>query len=145
MARLAAYFDTTVLVKRYARESGSDRAVFLMRRNKVISAATAPLEMLSAVRRKLATAELETKAYNAILKRLELERGKWELVTLSPEILHTAEEIVCNHNMRTLDAIHLACATMTQSHLSDRLPFITSDSAQRDAALKLGLEVVWVQ
>ena len=76
MARRAAYFDTTVLVKRYARESGSDQAVSLIRRYKIISAATAPLEMISAVRRKLAAADLEQKAYEAILKRLEMERGK---------------------------------------------------------------------
>ena len=72
MARRAAYFDTTVLVKRYARESGSDQALSLMRRHKIISAATAPLEMISAVRRKLAAADLEPKAYEAILKRVPL-------------------------------------------------------------------------
>ena len=68
MARRAAYFDTTVLVKRYARETGSDHAVSLIRRYKIISAATAPLEMISAIRRKLAAADLEQKAYDAILK-----------------------------------------------------------------------------
>lgn len=144
MALRAAYFDTTVLVKRYVREAGSDRALFLMRRHKIISAATAPLEMISAVRRKLGADDLQPKAYNAILKRLEMERGQWELVALSAPILEKAEEIVRDLNVRTLDAIHLASARMTQTHLSDRLPFITSDSVQREAALTLGLEPVWV-
>jgi len=145
MARRAAYFDTTVIVKRYVRERGSDQALALMRRHKVISAATAPLEMISAVRRKLAVGDLEPKAYNAVLKRLEMERGNWELVALSAQILEKAEEIVRDLNVRTLDAIHLGCAAVTQTRLSDRLPFITADSAQRDGAIKLGMEAVLVQ
>src|SRR5438445_513823 len=47
----AAYFDTSVLLKRYVREIGTDRAIGLMRKHPIITAAIAPLEMRSALRR----------------------------------------------------------------------------------------------
>ena len=47
-----AYFDTSVLVKRYVREDGSMYARALMRRHRVVSSAVAPLELLSALTRR---------------------------------------------------------------------------------------------
>jgi predicted nucleic acid-binding protein len=144
-ARLAAYFDSSILLKRYIREKGSGRAIALTRQHLIISAALAPLEMRSALRRVEAEGGLPAKAFGAALKRIQTERGKWDLVALSPEILQSAEGLTIDLNIRSLDSIHLACALACQSRLKRRLQFITADIRQKDAAQKLGLGVLFVE
>ena len=138
----AAYFDTSVLLKRYVREPETDRALALMNRHIVVTAAIAPLESISALRRLEATGVLETKSYDAILKRIQNDRQTWDLVTLSIEILQSAERIVQKFNVRCLDSIHLATARALQSRLNRPLSFITADVQQRKAASQLNLDVL---
>jgi predicted nucleic acid-binding protein len=140
-----AYFDSSVLLKRYVREKGTDSALALMHRHVIISAAFAPLEMRSALRRLAFEGGLSTKALHAALKRIQTERQKWDLVAISTEILDSAERLTVDLNVRSLDAIHLACAVACQSRLSRALPFVTADVRQRDAARTLALETVSIE
>jgi predicted nucleic acid-binding protein len=140
-----AYFDSGVLLKRYVREKGTDHALVLMHRHNVISAALAPLEMRSALRRLAFEGGLSSKAFHAALKRIQTEREKWDLVAISTEILDSAERLTVDLNVRSLDAIHLACAFACQSRLNRPLPFVTADVRQRDGAQILGLDAVSVE
>ena len=90
----AAYFDTSVLLKRYVREPETDRALVLMKHHIVVTATIAPLESMSALRRLEATGRLPAKSYVAILKRIQNDRQTWDLVSLSVEILQSAERIL---------------------------------------------------
>lgn len=139
-----AYFDTSVLLKRYVQEPETDRAIALMKQHTVVTAAIAPLEAVSALRRLEAAGVLQGKSYRAILKRLQSDRQSWDLVALSIEILRNAERVLKDLNVRCLDAIHLASADAFQSRLNRRLSFVTADLQQRNAASRLGLEVTWV-
>ena len=141
----AAYFDSSVLLKRYVRESGNDRALILTRQHLVVSAAIAPLEMRSALRRIETEGGFSAKALQAALKRIQLERERWDLVVISTEILQSAERLTVDLNIRSLDSIHLACALQCQSRLKRPLPFITADLLQKDAAERLGLEIIPVE
>ena len=138
----AAYFDSSILIKRYIRVNGSDRALALTRQHLIISAAIAPLEMRSALRRVKAEGSLSAKAFQAALKRIETERDKWDLVAITAEILQSAERLTIDLDIRSLDSIHLACALACQFRLGRHLPFVTADLRQKDAAQKLGLEIV---
>jgi len=144
MASAWAYFDTSVLVKRYVLEQGSSRARTLVRRHRFLSSAIAPVEMLSALCRRRATGELDRRDFGAILSRIQKDRGYWELVEVSPLVLGRAEDLLREVALRTLDAIHVASALTFQTISGVPIPFITSDGRQRDAAGQLGLEVVWV-
>jgi uncharacterized protein len=141
----AAYFDSSVLLKRYIRENGSDRAAALTHRHLIISAAIAPLEMRSALRRVEAAGGLSTSAFQASLKRIQTERERWDLVAISTEILQSAERLTVDFNIRSLDAIHLACAVACQSRLKGQVPFVTADLQQRYAAQKIGLEIIFIE
>ena len=140
-----AYFDSSVLLKRYVREKGTDRAVVLMHRHLIISAALAPLEIKSALRRLAFDGALSAKAFHAALKRIQTERQKWDLVAISTEILYSAERLTFDLNVRSLDAIHLACAFACQSRLNRTLPFVTADVRQREGARTLGLDTVSIE
>ena len=144
-AARAAYFDSSVLLKRYVLEHGSDRSLLLTRKHLIISAAIAPLEMRSALRRIEVDGGLSSKAFQAALKRIQTEREKWDLVVISSEILESAERMTVDLNVRSLDAIHLACAVACQNRLKRSLPFVTADIRQRDAAQHLGLDIISVE
>ena len=126
-------------------EKGTEQALILTQRYFIISAAIAPLEMQSALRRLQAERRLSAKALKATLKRIQMERAKWDLVTISADVLSAAERLTVDLNIRSLDAIHLACGMACQSRLRHSLPFITASSRQRDAANELGLETISVE
>ena len=140
-----AYFDASVLLKRYVREKGTDRALALMHRHVIISAALAPLEMRSALRRLVFDGGLSAKAFQAVLKRIQIDRQKWDLVAISTEILDSAERLTVDLNLRSSDAIHLASAVACQSRLNRALPFVTADFRQKQAARTLELETVSIE
>jgi predicted nucleic acid-binding protein len=142
--RTFAYFDTSVIVKNYIREAGSDRARQLLRNHRVVTSAIAALESMSAFRRNLASNVIDQADYSAILNRFQKDRGKLDVLELTDGILASAEQYVSKYNVRTLDAIHLATAMVTGVRFPKQLPFITGDSSQRDAGLQLGLKIVWV-
>ena len=140
-----AYFDTSALVKRYVRERGSAQVVSLLRRHDLLSSAITPVEVLSAVWRRKRAGDLSEENFSATLSRVQSERIRWELVEVCGTVLSRAEEIVQGTvPMRTLDAIHVASLITFQSAAGIRVPFITGDGRQRDAAEQMKLDVVWV-
>lgn len=139
-----AYFDTSVLVKNYVRETGSVRARTLLRRHRFVSSAVAPLEALSAFCRRRAARELAERDFAAIVARIASDRRYWELVEVNSQILDRAEELVQRTSVRTLDAIHLASLVTVRAVSGAAVPLVTSDAQQREAARELALEVVWI-
>ncbi len=74
----------------------------------------------------------------SIHRRLADDWERFRVVPIDTACLFRAAEIGCAHQVRTLDAIHLAAA--------DRLPrplaFLTFDRRQASAARALGVEVI---
>jgi len=145
MTRALAYFDTSVLVKRYVDEPGAALARALLRRYEFLSSTLAPVEALSALVRRRRNGEMTAKDFAAITERLRKDRAMWELVGIGTELLEQAEEVVCSTGASTLDAIHLASARSVCVLSGQRIPFVTADARQRAAAARLDIEVVWVE
>ena len=64
-----------------------------------------------------------------------------------PELAEGASPrgVVCKkRGAKTLDALHLGSALAFQAATGSRIPFITADIRQRDAARRLDLTVVWI-
>jgi len=140
-----AYFDTSALIKRYVREPGSTRVAFLLRRHDLLSSSITPVEVMSALCRKKRNGELSEEDFAATLSRIRAERTRWELIEVGGAVLSRAEEIVQGAvPVRALDALHVACLTTFEAAAGIRIAFITSDGRQRHAAVRLGLDVIWV-
>ena len=140
-----AYFDTSVLVKRYIRETGSLQASALFRRHDLLSSSIINPELLSAFSRRRRSGELSEAHFNTLLGRVQNDRLQWELIEVGSVILQGAEQLVQGAvAVRTLDAIHIASLMMFQTVAAIEIPFITADARQRDAAKQVGLDVVWV-
>ncbi len=143
-SRQWAYFDTSVVVKRYIKEAGSITTGRLLQRFRFLSSSILPVEAMSALSRRRASGDLAHRDFLAIQSRLHKDRDYWELVEAGEPVLLQAEELVQQTNVRTLDAIHLASAMIFQSESRLTIPFITGDTKQRDAARMLGFTVIWV-
>jgi len=139
-----AYFDTSVLVKRYIREPSSIHARDLLRRHRFLSSAIAPVETTSALRRRRIAGDLSERDFLAILTRIKRDCVYWELVEVSPQVLVQAEDLIRKTDLRTLDALHVASVLVFQTTSGLRIPFVTGDQRQRDAGEQLDLDVVWV-
>lgn len=145
MPSRGAYFDTSVLVKRYVNEPGSIRARALLRRWSVVSSTLAPVEATAAVRRRLRAGDLVEREARAMIRRLADDRTSWQLIEAEPPILARAERLLQHLVLGTLDAIHIASALVLVESMGRRVPFVTADVRQRAAAEGENLEVVWVE
>lgn len=139
------YFDTSALVKAYIEEPGTRSVLTLLEDHPPLSSALAPIELASALGRRRAAAEITKGQIKLLLSRIDEEREYWTLIAVDAHILAKAESL-CRRtvSLRTLDAIHVASALFFQESSGLRIPFITADARQGDAATKLGLNVVGI-
>lgn len=144
MTRTPAYFDSSVLVKRYVDEVGSVEARRRLDEHHTACSAVAPVEVTSALKRRREAGQLSERRLRALLDDLRQDRAHWELVEVSGAVLDRAEAIVVRAAVKTIDAIHLASALLLAETTVDRLPFVTADARQREVAARVGLPVVWV-
>ena len=141
MALPWAYFDTSVLAKRYLNESGSFQARVLMRKYRCLTSVLTPVEAVSALARRRVAGELSDRAFVVTDSRLRTDRERWELVAISGHLLRRAEQVVRDQGTKALDGIHIASALLFQADSRIRIPFISADERQLDAAAACGLLV----
>ncbi|HWF62775.1 MAG TPA: type II toxin-antitoxin system VapC family toxin [Nitrospira sp.] len=110
-----AYFDTSVLVKRYVKEQGSAAAWRLLQQYRFLSSAVAPVEVLSILSRRHTLGELTQRDVFAIRSRLHKDRSYWEFVEVGEIVLNQAEDLAQKIGLRTLDALHLASVLTFQA------------------------------
>jgi len=75
-----AYFDTSALIKRYVEELGRREVLELLRKNRCVISAVLPVEVHSAVRRRVADRTLDAKRLPSILKRFKADRAYWTVI-----------------------------------------------------------------
>jgi hypothetical protein len=137
-----AYFDASVLVKRYVDEPGRRNALRLLRRHEVVTSAIVPIELRSALRRRVAEGTLDEEHVPEILKRVSTDRGFWALIDVSSDVLASAETLVATHPLRALDAIHVASAQLFAGRIAvPELVFVSADARQTAAAAAIGMTV----
>jgi hypothetical protein len=102
------------------------------------------VELISALMRRKARRELRPDAISGILNRVRRDRAYWGLVDVGAPVLGQAEEIIQTVEMRALDAIHIAALLTFQPASGIRVPLITADTRQREAAEQMKLDVVSV-
>src|SRR5262245_3393611 len=99
------YFDTSVLVKWYVQESGSDQAKSLLTKYRFVSSRVAVIEAASTFMRRRDSKDLHL---TAILDRVDADRAHFELIEPTRDVLDCAEKLVRERVVRSLDAIHIA-------------------------------------
>ena len=141
MPQLRGYFDTSVLVKRYVNEDGSFQARLFARKYHCVTSDLTPIEVTSGLVRRLALGHLSANAFAAACERLTADRRKWVRIAVGDSLVERAQEVIRNFHVKTLDAIHIASALEFQTNSVTRLPFLTADEKQLNAAASCGLRV----
>jgi predicted nucleic acid-binding protein len=140
-----AYFDTSALIKRYVEEQGRREVLTLLRDNQCVVSAVLPVEVRSALRRRVAGKSLDAKRVPGILKRLAADRAYWTIIEVSREVLATAESLSGAHPLRALDAIHVASAKLFADRTgSQAFTFVSADAQQTNVAEALGITTRYV-
>ena len=135
-----AYFDTSALFKRYVEEPGRREVLQLLRRHECVTSALLPVEVRSALRRRIADGTLDTRRASEILKRFAADRTYWTMVAVTGEVLTAAEALAATHPVRTLDALHVASAQLFQARMTTaELIFVSADARQSEAAFAVGI------
>ena len=136
-----AYFDTSALIKRYVNEPGRREVLQLLRKNDCVVSAVLPVEIRSALRRRVAEGTLDESRVAAILKRFTADRPFWTFIEVSREVLTAAESLSAAHPLRALDAIHVASAQLFAVRIGSRpFTFVSADVRQTTAAAALRMD-----
>lgn len=125
----ALYLDSSALVKLVQREEDSDALQRYLREQRGSHRVTSALARVEVVR-----AVLDGGAHAVAKARRQLDRV--HSVTLDRKILDHAATLVAPVRVRSLDAIHLATASVLGSELG---AVVTYDARMLEAAAGLGL------
>ena len=138
---MRVFFDTSAFAKRFIAETGSEQAdnMTLKATEMGLSVICFP-ELMSALNRKrrekLITQEIYWDLKRDILKDIE----DTDIINLTPSVLNKTTELLENNALRSLDAMHLACAIEWKAEL-----FVSSDKRQVTAAIDSGLDVAFIE
>ncbi len=142
------YADTSALVRAYFADEADHRVLretLLEGGDPVVTSELARVELASAIRAAGASGRLRRP--NGVLARIDAdcrEAGPIALLRLRPQaVLPRAYDLVLEHRLRTLDAIHLAVAQEECPLIAgdDEFVFVTRDEDQAAAAAAVGFAV----
>lgn len=140
------YTDTSALVRCYLVDEADHerlRALLLEGREPVVTSELTRVELASALGTAARSGRLRRPDW--LLARADADcgpDGPIALLALDPgTVLPRARQLVLDHPVRTLDAIHLAVAATTATELAagEPLEFVTCDQRQAQTADVLGL------
>ena len=145
---MAAYFfDSSALVKRYAREAGTAWVFSLVRpsaSNRLYVARITGVEVVSALTRRERAGLLSGSSAAKALARFEREfTNRYMAVEVSPKLVAAAMRLTRTHALRSYDAVQLAAALEVHHARTEAsaLTLVSADHALNSAAVAEGLVV----
>ena len=139
---LLAYFDTSLLVKRYVPEVGSNEleTYLCSKQPHLMVSELSRLEFTSTLQRKMREGVLTQALVDAMQRQADedLLSGVIEMTALDSQIISRGLTLMrtLKQAVATLDAIHLATALARKADM-----FLTNDKQLARAALETGLQV----
>ena len=145
----ALFLDSSSLVKRYAKEKGTNWIFTLVRpsaNNRLYLARITGVEVVAALAKRMRVGSLTPNATAKAITRFEREfTNRYLLIEITPQIIQTAMALAKSHTLRGYDAVQLASALQAnQDRLSiggTPLTFISADNNLNTAATAEGLMV----
>ena len=130
------FLDSSAFAKRFIEESGSREVEKLCTQatELCLSVICVP-EIISALNRRLREKHLTKQDYATAKRRLSEDVRDAIIVNLTTEVIHSSIEILETNPIRTMDALHIACALEWHADL-----MASSDHQQIAAAKRAGLK-----
>ncbi len=131
------YFDSSAFAKRYVDEPGSDAVEQLCQKATSVGLSVICVpEVMSALNRRLREGSLTAEQYRTAKTRLLAEVRDAMVVNLLPQVIADTVNVLEASPVRTMDAIHVACARQWQAEL-----FVSADKRHLLAARKAKLRM----
>jgi predicted nucleic acid-binding protein len=132
--------DSSALVKRYIEEPGSQALEEILEDASELglSIILTP-EAISAFNRLLREGRISAEEYTLIKMALLEDVRDATVLQITPEVIAYAVMLLEKNVLRSLDALHVACALAWRTEL-----FVTADKRQMQAAINAGLQTHFV-
>jgi predicted nucleic acid-binding protein len=135
------YAESSAVLAWILGEPGGREVASLLRgADAVLSSELTLLECERALTRAVAVGDLKEAPALERIAVLRREAAQWDILRLDEEVFERARRPFPREPVRTLDALHLACALVARPVLPD-LAVLTRDDRVRRNALALGLAV----
>ena len=144
---MSCYFlEATAFAKLFVREPGTDTLIRLMETvedNRKLIAASTPLEIYAALRRRERAGAISPQDAAAALEVLRLEAARAVQEPLNPAVLESARQLLDRASLRWPDALQLAAALVARDMFQGtEIVFVSASQALLDAARAEGLQVM---
>jgi uncharacterized protein len=129
------FLDSSAFAKRFVEEPGSQTVEQLCSQATELGLSVICVpEIISALNRRLREKSLARPDYAHAKKRLSQDVRDAVIINLTPDVIQLSIEVLESHPVRTMDALHIACAMAWEADL-----FASSDHRQTAAATTAGL------
>ena len=144
---MSCYFlEATAFAKLFVREPGTDFLIHLMETvedNRKLIAASTPLEVYAAVRRRERTGAISHDDAAAALEILRLEAARTVQEPLNPAVLECARQLLDRTSLRWPDTLQLSAALVARDMFqSTEIIFVSASQVLLDAAQAEGLQTM---
>jgi hypothetical protein len=144
---VSCYFlEATAFAKLFVREPGTDALIKLMETvedNRKLIAASTPLEVYAAIRRRERNGGISTQDAAAALEILRLESARTVQEPLNPAVLESARQLLDRRALRWPDALQLGAALVARDMFQGtEIIFVSASQHLLDAARSENLQVV---
>nr|VFJ69556.1 MAG: Predicted nucleic acid-binding protein, contains PIN domain [Candidatus Kentron sp. FW] len=137
---MKVFFDSSAFVKRFIAEDGGEEVDACCQQASELGLAVICVpEITSALNRKVREGLLSKENYREIKGQIGRDIEDARIIDLTPEVIARAIRLLEQNTLRSLDALHIACALEWEAEL-----FVSSDKRQIQASRDSGLDVRYV-
>ncbi len=144
---MSCYFlEATAFAKLFVREPGTDALIKLMESvedNRKLIAASTPLEVYAAIRRRERAGGISKEDSAAALDILRMESARTVQEPLNPAVLESARQLLDRRVLRWPDALQIGAALVARDMFQGtEIIFVSSSQHLLDAAKAEGLTIM---
>jgi hypothetical protein len=144
---VSCYFlEATAFAKLFVREPGTDALIRLMETvedNRKLIAASTPLEVYAALRRRERSGAVTSQDAAAALEVLRLEAARTVQEPLNPAVLECARQLLDRTSLRWPDALQLGAALVAREMFhGTEIIFVSASATLLEAARVEGLHTI---
>jgi predicted nucleic acid-binding protein len=140
------FLESTAFARLFVQEPGTDALIRLMESvedNRKLIAASAPLEVYAAIRRRERAGAISAEDASAALEILRLEAARMVQEPLNPAVLEAARQLLDRTSLRWPDALQLGAAVVARDMFrGTEIVFVSCSTHLIEATKVEGFNVV---
>ena len=140
------FLESTAFAKLFVQEPGTDSLIRLMERvedNRKLIAASAPLEVYAAIRRRERCGDISPTDAAAAFEILRIEAARMVQEPLNPAVLESARQLLDRTRLRWTDALQLGAALVAREMFTGtEIIFVSNSPALLETARAEGFQVL---